>query len=73
MLQKENYFKQPQKPLYYEVKFQDGTTLYTSAAKITKDMEQFRITKGGGILADEVGLGKTLMALALILQTLKKG
>jgi hypothetical protein len=53
------------------VKFQDGTTLYTSAAKITKDMEQFRVAKGGGILAD--GKEKTLMTLALILQTLKKG
>jgi len=39
--------------------------------KITKIRSQIRPDeKGGGILADEMGMGKTLSILALLLQTL---
>ncbi|KAF4456644.1 helicase-like transcription factor [Fusarium albosuccineum] len=58
--------------LWREVTLDDGTTQYRH--KITKAKRRTRPEeKGGGILADEMGMGKSLSILALVMKTMEDG
>ncbi|CAD8131351.1 unnamed protein product [Paramecium sonneborni] len=70
---KDNKFQQKQRlsPLWQEYKLLGGESLFVNmfTGKVSKEIVVLQETKGG-ILAEEMCLGKTLMALALILETL---
>ncbi|RBQ71553.1 hypothetical protein FVER14953_03172 [Fusarium verticillioides] len=58
--------------LWEEIKHGDGKVQYRHRiTKIRKDMRPEE--KGGGILADDMGMGKSLSILALIMKTLDNG
>lgn len=58
--------------LWEEIKHGDGKVQYRH--KITKRRKDIRPEeRGGGILADDMGMGKSLSILALIMKTLDNG
>ncbi|KAM0286603.1 hypothetical protein ACHAO9_008233 [Fusarium lateritium] len=71
MLERESGHINDQYRLWQEIK-QDGKVHYRH--KITKRRKDIRPEeKGGGILADDMGMGKSLSILALVMKTLDNG
>lgn len=71
MLERESGHINNKYRLWQEIK-QDGKVQYRH--KITKRRKDIRPEeKGGGILADDMGMGKSLSILALVMKTLDNG
>ncbi|EEU41409.1 uncharacterized protein NECHADRAFT_122747 [Fusarium vanettenii 77-13-4] len=72
MLERESGHIAEKYRLWREVNHPDGTVEYIQ--KITRKKKTQRPDeKGGGILADEMGMGKSLSILALVMRTLDQG
>ncbi|KAM0421486.1 hypothetical protein ACHAPT_010659 [Fusarium lateritium] len=72
MLERESGHIAEKYRLWREIIHADGTVEYMH--KITRDKESKKPDeKGGGILADEMGMGKSLSILALVMRTLDQG
>ncbi|KAF5566324.1 helicase-like transcription factor [Fusarium napiforme] len=72
MLERESGHINEKYRLWEEIEHENGTFQYRH--RITKRRKDIRPDeRGGGILADDMGMGKSLSILALIMKTLDKG
>lgn len=72
MLERESGHINERYRLWEEIKHGDGKVQFRH--RITKRRKDIRPEeKGGGILADDMGMGKSLSILALIMKTLENG